>query len=399
VLYGPGITHAAYFDLDGDGAIETVIIKFASNLTYLPSQLEFTIKDDVDGIAVTRLARLDNDEIEFFVNQNDIPVKSQVVVTLDDPFPIGMTTVTPYPDSYGHSFREDSVPISERDFPVADSVPPVIVKAEISDPDITDQPQTITVTFSEAVNINPDAVEPLLVKRDSVLLNDEGLEIVSITQVEGRPDQYIFELAQGTYAVGGDSVAININGEVTDALGRAPEVINYTRGEGKSPAQELKSFHISRPKDQLRGASISDLSRNTDSFILIGASGEAIIEGECSGCYVQEEGKFVGPVFSFIVEFPVKYEFIIYDNLGRYITTGKGQVLEGDLPFLEDVTQDGDIRPRYKVRIVWDGRDETGTKVGSGVFVIKATFSFPENLDLGSQASTIDFLKKFGHIK
>jgi hypothetical protein len=401
VLYGPDIAQASYLDQDGDGRIETVIINFESPLQGLPDQLEFNIHD---GVTLhTRTALLAGGEIAFNQSVAGANITTQIVVTLADPFPRGVTSVSPFPESYGHSFRQDDVPISEGDFPVEDLVPPVITSAVFSDPDIIDQPQKLTVTFSEPVVIDPNAVQPLIIKRDTLNLTELGLEVISITPVDGRTDKYVFELAQGTdyFAVNGDSVSININGEVTDILGTAPETLNFTAGEGKSPSQSIKSFTISPPDSQLPGVPNEAVIGNQSEFILINQDNQPLpgnSEGKCQDCYVEQDGNFVGPVFTFVIEFPVDYQFVIYDNLGRHIVTTTGKVKQEDLSSFLDVSEEG-TRPKYEVRVVWDGRNENGTRVGSGAYILRAKFVFPVDPSVGTTGANKKFLRKFGYGK
>ncbi len=393
--YGPGVKNSVAYDLDEDGRMETIVINFDESIEELPDQLRFVVLDN--GIEHERLAQESEGEIEFSGSN-----KSQITVTLNNPFPFGVTDIE-YPDDYGQTFRQDNVPISASTFPMLDSVPPVISHVEAEDPG-TGSTQIITVTFSEAVDVKDEAKNPITIFRKDTNLTDNLIDILGIVEVEGKENQYEIEISSsdGYYVIEGDSVAITPNGEIGDKKGNVPKSLIFTTTKGEAPLQEIGKYTVSHPEDQARNVDPDLVKNNSENFILVDSRGIPISgskNGKCDDCTVQTgDGDFIGPVIKFVTEFPVSYTFVVYSNLGHYLTTSSGKITTDDFVQMRDVSGADALRPRYEARVVWDGMIDDGIKVGSGVYILKAIFKYDPDETLGAAKNEYDFVSRVGFV-
>src|SRR5213075_67262 len=98
-------------------------------------------------------------EIQFAKKSDNSDDRSRLVITLSDPFPYGVTSVA-NPDSSGHTFRQDNVPMVDGNFRVDDSVPPVIISAVLQAASGPNKQVSVLVTYSEPVNLASPTIDP-----------------------------------------------------------------------------------------------------------------------------------------------------------------------------------------------------------------------------------------------
>ncbi len=402
VKYGPELDKACYRDLNGDGRIETVIIHYLEPLKYVPDKLQFDITDAA-GVSAERIALNSAGEIAFPPNGPGSLDQSTLVVTFSNPFPFGITSVA-NPDSSGRSFRQLNIPMADGKFRVDDSVPPVIVKADVTT-DKADGHPVINVTYSEPVKLAEPFLEPIVFKRDTVLFTAKDLPISHVEKSGDR--EYTFHLQNGTTfkPVGGDSIAINNNGETRDLNNLAPKNLVFTPMGGPSPSQALSGFYVTFANGSQSSAAGAAESPDKDyTFIPVDAKGAAMPgtqNGHCGTCNPLQGSVFSGSLIVIVTKQPVDYDFIIYSNLGQVVTRGSGKVEEADLRLLDKVEgadQDPN-QPEYVQRIVWTGRTENGQVAGTGAYVLKASFHYEKNFKTGARSSNGIKITKFGFMR
>ncbi|MDB5049224.1 MAG: hypothetical protein JWO30_2295 [Fibrobacteres bacterium] len=401
--YGPEFDKAAYRDLNNDGRIETVTIHFQEALGALPDKLLFKITD-ATGASSERTALSSAGEIQFPADGSGSADYSSLVVTLANPFPFGVTSVA-NPDSSGHTFRQLNIPMVDADFRVDDSVPPVIVRAEVST-DKSDGHMKVLVTYSEPITLAEPFLEPLVFKRDTVVFTAKDIPVKSIEKVNAT--QYAFNLTpEATFKpVGGDSVSINNNGETRDLSGIAPKSLVFTPMGGSAPSQGVSDFFVTfanGSKSDAKGA--AEPQDKNIRFIPVDASGYPVPgdnNGKCGGCASPLQGDvFTGSVIYIVTKQPVTYDFTIFSNLGQLVTRGSGTVEEADLHLLDKVEDPGKDpnQTQYVQRIVWTGQTESGQMVGTGAYVLKAVFHYDRNFKTGARASSSTKITKFGFLR
>lgn len=403
VKYGPEFDKAAYWDLDGDGRIETVIIKFQEGLANLPEQLKFHIVD-ASGIASDRTAQVSKDNIRFSVKPDATLDNSLLLVTLVNPFPYGVTSVA-FPDTSGRTFRQLNIPMVDGVFRVDDSVPPVIVNANVVKPDKDNPLMRVIVTYSEPVALSDVAIEAIVFKRDTVVFTAAQMPVKSIQKLGDR--EYAFNLQPGAefVPVGGDSVAINNNGETRDLFGRAPTVRIFAPMGGSAPSQSVSEFYVTFANGSKSNPQSSSVTPDLD-HVLIPVDGKGYAlpgsgGGKCGSCTAKQGELFSGSVIVIVTKYPVTYEFSIYSNLGQLVARAGGKVEEDDLKLLdkkEDPSHDPNLT-EYTQRIVWTGRTLNGQMAGTGAYILKATFRYDRSFKTGGRPSVTSKHTKFGFLR
>jgi hypothetical protein len=399
--YGPEFDEAAYWDLDGDGRIETVRIRFRESLSALPDRLAFTIKDP----AGTHNRAAAGSEIAFRKADDGSEDRKSLVVTLSNPFPMGVTSVL-NPEESGQTFRQNEIPLMDGRFRVDDSAAPVIVKAAVRGPD-RDNPLTrVVVTYSEPVTLADVSLEPVVFKRDTVVFDRTQIPVSRPEKLGER--EWAFHLQDGAdfSPVGGDSVAINNNGETSDLAGRTPKTRVFAPVQGGAPTQSISGFYVTFANGSKSDpVAFDDAAPSGNGFIPVDSKGHPIqgsSDGKCGGCDPGEEGRFGGSVIHVITKQPVTYELSVYTNLGEPVTRTEGKVTEEDLRLLERKMPAGSNDPNdaeYVQRIVWTGIASNGQVVGTGAYVLKAVFKYDKSFRTGAKAATNTRITRFGFIR
>jgi hypothetical protein len=404
IKYGPEFDKAAYWDLDADGRIETVDIRFLEQISGLPNQLKFHIEDAL-GVGVDRIAKLSDNEIAYGHKTDNSEDKSHLIVTLTNPFPYGVTSVA-HPDTSGRTFEQLSIPLVDGSFRVDDSVPPVILKADVKGPD-KDSPLThVVVTYSEPITLDLSiAIEPVVFKRDTVIFTTSQMPVERVQKV--NETQYVFHLkAGGEFTpVGGDFVAINNNGETRDLSRRAPSERTFAPIGGAVPSQGVSDFYVTFANGSRSNAqSVSNDANQEHILIPVDGNGYPLpgsIDGKCGSCISKEGDIFAGSVIVVVTKFPVNYDFSIYSNLGQLVARSGGKIDEEDLRLLEkreDPSRDPNLT-QYTQRIVWTGRTFDGQMAGTGAYVLKATFKYEQSFKTGARPSMSTKFTKFGFLR
>jgi hypothetical protein len=401
VKYGPDFDKAAYRDLDGDGRIETVTIRFLDALPVLPAKLGFKIVD-ATGASADRTAA--GGEIKFAPAAGGGEDHNSLIVTLANPFPFGMTSVA-NADSSGHTYRQADIPMVDATFRVDDSVPPVIVSAEVTTDKATNQPKVL-VTYSEPINLAEPSLEPLVFKRDTLEFTGKDLPIAKMEKTDTR--HWAFWIQSGTdyKPVGGDSVAINNNGETRDANGIAPKRKLFEPLFGPAPGQKISDFYVTFANGSRADAAGGSATVNNDAvFIPVDSKGYPVPgdagAGKCPSCAAQDNGNFAGSVIHILTKQPVHYDFTIFSNLGQVVVHGSGDVAEADLSLLDKIESESHdpSQTQFVQRIVWTGRTDKGVMAGTGAYVLKAVFHYERNLKTGAHASAETKITRFGFMR
>lgn len=401
IKYGPEFDKAAYFDLDGDGRIETVRIHWLEDLGELPEKLQFTIKD----AAGTHEREADGGEIAFDRNTAGSEDRQGVTVTLAEPFPKGVTSVS-NPDSSGRTFRQNGIPLMDGRFRVDDSVAPAIVGAEVKGPDREHPLTRVIITYSEPVKLADLAVEPVVFKRDTVTFDLTQIPIARMERMSETEWAVHLQAGASFTPVGGDSVAVNNNGETSDLAGRSPKTRVFAPVRGGAPGQSVSGFFVTFPngsKSDVTGP--AEVPFTGTGFIPVDSRGYPMpgsLDGKCGSCDAGRNGNFGGAVINVLTKQPVTWEFAIYTNLGELVSRASGKITEADFALLDKIEPVGNKDPNevQKVqRIIWTGYSKEGQAVGTGVYVVKATFKYEKSFKTGAKAAVNTRINRFGFMR
>ncbi len=405
VKYGPDFDKSAYWDLDADGRIETVDIHLKELLRALPNKLKFHITDAL-GVGYDRTAQLSAKEIAFGLKSDNSTDPSHIVVTLANPFPFGVTSVA-FPDTSGRTFLQWDVPFVNTTFRVDDSVPPVILKADVVNKDKDNPLIRILITYSEPITLDLQlAMEPVVFKRDTAVFTIDQMPVERIQKLSET--EYTYHLKSGSTftPVGGDFVAINNNGETKDLFGRTPTVRIFTPMGGAVPSQSVTDFYVTFANGSKSKAEAVPTSPEPDHVLIpVDSKGYAIPgrseNGKCENCVAKEGDLFLGSVIVVVTKYPVTYTFSIFTNLGQLVAKATGKIEEEDLKLLdkkEDPTHNPNLT-EYTQRIVWTGRTLNRQMAGTGAYVLKATFHYDQSFKTGARSSFSTKLTKFGFLR
>ncbi len=362
-------------DRDGDGRLETAIVTFSGPLPALPARLEFAFADGAiaGSSAATAPASI--------AAVPGAPNRAQV--TFPVPLPFGLTSFAAAPPP-GRAFAQADIPLRDTLFAVADSAAPVIISAEVREPDSTQPLKRLLITLSEPATIDPAAPEPLAFRGEAVAVGQGrafplgAVRIARMEKIGDRRYQFLLDSGSAVLPVAGDSVALSLDGSARDAYGNTPVHPQFRRLEGRPPAPGPLDVYVTFPngtRDAPASGSPNVSPRlppgAVPAFIPVGREGAPLPgPGRCSGCAAFRDGRFAGPVFQLQVPGPTAYAFRIFTNTGAFVARGQGRVEAEDLDALEKRGGPGGVR--YLARIVWTGRAESGGQAGTGVYVLTA---------------------------
>jgi hypothetical protein len=308
-------------------------------------------------------------------------------------------------DSSGRTYRQADIPMVDAVFRVDDSVPPVIVSAVVSTDKTTNQAKVV-VTYSEPVNLAEPALEPLVFKRDTLEFTAKDLPIAKVEKTDARHWTFWVQSGSGYRPVGGDSVAINNNGETRDTNGIAPKRKAFTPMSGPAPGQEISGFYVTFSNTSRSHATGGSATMGNDAvFIPVDSKGYPVPgdpgDGKCPNCAAQDNGNFAGSVIHILTKQPVHYDFTVYTNLGQVVVHGSGEITEADLGLLDKVESESHdpSQTQYLQRIVWTGRTDNGMVAATGAYVLKAVFRYERNLKTGARASSETRITRFGFVR
>ena len=361
------VKKAWYLDVNGDGKVERAVVQFNAKPASIPDQLRFTLGGQTKTVAESKN--------EIVVG----PDSAHVTVSFSPPFPFGVTSVD-NPATSGHNFNQVDIALTEGDFPVEDSVPPVIVKAESKEPGGGDPLKRIIITYSEPVDIRAAAVQPLVFKQ-------EGREVTAanVLLTPGQSTgatQYTFhvEAASGVYPGYGDSVAIQINGETTDRVagrsGIGPSIKLFQVIEGERPKSKPIRLEVVFPNGSSSipaGNAIQPAIRLDKPFIMVGSDGTPLQgngPARCGECIAIQNNVFVGPVFRILTPGPVAFQFKIFSHFGEFLGQASGKFETQDLPLLKKQNDSSGVY--YEAPVVWTGSSLAGRKAGTGAYILSA---------------------------
>jgi hypothetical protein len=221
--------------------------------------------------------------------------------------------------------------------------------------------------------------------------------------------------AQTTFTVPASTGKCILKVEVSDKCGRVnfSSVVSNVANGGDVPVTKgndqtgnvTVTFANGSKSDPGKGTSVSgsDLTF-PDLSVAVDRSGAPLpgtSNGKCSACPVGEPGGFVGPVINLTLEGAAEYRFKIYNTLGEFVCELKGKVEEADLPLLQTtaIHAAGGDRTGYLQRIIWTGRGQNGQRVATGAYILNAELRYPADPAKNIGASTLTYLKTFGHVR
>lgn len=380
---------AWYLDKNADGIVDAAGLEFAAPLKTSPS---FVF--NLGGAATVKI-----DSTNGLVIAPDR--KSATVVFLASPFTAIKTDIVPATDYGTMTSVVEDMTVSAR-FSIRDSVAPVILSALLtyaSYSDAAHQNDTLKLKLSEPVTLTDPANARNIIWGVSPSNAKEILHIQpGVIQVAPDFLLVLFDTSKAyTQLYNGDSVRIapiDAAGEMTDRNGNAPTLAlaKWTRIQAAPRPPRFDVGIFPKPVMVIDPAINPDnpvLSQGPQISVWVGSTGMdangkfypikgSSVEG---GSGINREsviGNAIGPKFT--VNGPFEATAIIYDNIGTYV--GQTTIKVDTNMIMSDVVKyDSTGAPlmgkfagkdgSFEIAILWNGKNESGKYVGSGVYMFR----------------------------
>lgn len=379
-----------YLDKDGDGRIETAVIRFDSNISVPPKAITFT---------------------DPFARANPLAPVAQAA----GPGGTIIYTLPPFAAGTGFAAEALAAIVAELEFAtqtvvMSDSVGPVakVVKsfpvAAIQGTG-ADRAASVEIEFSEPVPLDPASlVFPLEIKRGVGLVVDAEVKVASVETLS--PARYRFTFAPNSkYPVLGDSARLPTARPVMDAAGNRSDMRYFVPVTGE-PARADADLNV-RLTDPI--------TRSSQVVILRAISNPVVVHGDrtCVNCGAlgsvlptQEPVKLggLGPTWNVKTKFPFTYSMAFYDNLGQFVNRAQGEVSPQDFEKLRLTETVGDS---VLVQLTFLPVAHDGRALGTGAYIMRGVMRIHDQTGIkGSQGETITLVptertlvSRFGYVR
>ncbi len=208
-LDAPLVGDAWYRDADGDGRAEKAVLLFTKPLPNSPEKLSFTLLD-AEGKSFERTAG--KSEIGFAAGS-----KTRIEVDFAPPLPFGATSI-PDSETNARTYRQTDIPLLDGSFFVMDSVPPVIVKAQVLPRTDALPYARIRVRVSESMHIGSGPYGIWAYKRKSEEAGEKELKILRLAKLSDRTYEITVDSTSPWQPASGDSIAFDPRGNFSDGF-------------------------------------------------------------------------------------------------------------------------------------------------------------------------------------
>jgi uncharacterized repeat protein (TIGR01451 family) len=197
-------------DANGDGGADSAVVVFSKALAASPDSLRIYFPDQVNYQTVK-------------TGQGSMqPNGNLLFVKFASPFGSATTSFTLGGQGSGFSFLTTGGAVRKFQFPVADSIGPIIIDAQVVERAGGATIDTLYVTFSEAIK------KTSLKGQSLILIKNGAPTVVAVDTVDSlTPSRFALACAAGSpQPLPGDSVRINTAGPVRDLYGNAAHPLN-----------------------------------------------------------------------------------------------------------------------------------------------------------------------------
>jgi len=197
-------------DGNGDGRADSAVVEYSQAMTAPPDSLVFYFPNQTDSQTVK-------------AGQGTMQLSGNVLyVKFASPFPAATTSFTSGVTGNGWSYIMNNGAVRRFQFPVADSIGPIITSAQVVERASGATIDTLYVTFSEAI-------APASLKGASLILIQNGVpNVINVESAQKLTvSRFALALTSGTpQPQPGDSLRINPAGPVRDLYDNAANVLN-----------------------------------------------------------------------------------------------------------------------------------------------------------------------------
>jgi len=296
-------------------------------------------------------------------------------------FAAGVTGFTGDNRNSGRSFLTYDGKPRVSAFTLADSVGPVLARAVVAPASGAGLPDTLTVTFSEAIDYATTESHPFQGWQAGV--SHPAFDINVTGKVDIQSTRLVLLLDPGSKLLLAPGDSLRIAAGITDLIGNRPAANNrYVLVEGNPrlpPAVldvqwDVRKHRWSGPDGNPFVFSAQD---GADWVPVLGSVGSFVrnCTGDC-GQRLTPLLDSLTPPPSIMITFdrPFRYQSLIFSNLGAFVAGIAGEIgptlLDGTGGSSAQVHAD----PKtgiYRLRLIWNGKAANGTQAGSGAYVWK----------------------------
>lgn len=378
----PSANLVEYYDVDGDGSMDSVVVRFSSKVTAadienfyfsFPWYSSRGLLIELQALPRDLVLSEDGMSVGWRVRSNVNVASGLTSIGMDIP----AATLYTYYDIFGNTF------VSSQTVAIADKMAPVIVAASLHYGE-SDKRDTLTVTFSEPVDYSSLSGKDFFAYihgKDTIDLNPSKM----LWNADGKSVRLVLvESTDGI--VPGDSLIV-VRGKksaIADTYGNesvenaSPVVIGGLLGKmvesvkmgfydpEKYVSSTLNSVSISYVSNQTRTSDLRD--EGTLGHLI--SLGERFVPQLIDGAKLDADGNYDPAVLDSInpedvfVNFSVSY----FDNLGQYVTDTTFNIPCNSPAF---GASQNCLTTDKKVFVNWNYKDHTGRLVGSGIYIVE----------------------------
>jgi hypothetical protein len=378
-----------FLDTDGDGAVDKAVVNYSMPLKAVPDSLQLWFPDAAAQKAFAASAG-------GFTFQG-----SRVEAKLSPPFAAGVTGFTGDNRNSGRSFLTYDGKPRISAFTLADSVGPVLTRAVIAPASGAGLPDTLTVTFSEAIKYTPGESHPFQGWQAGAAHSASEINVTGSVDIQSA--RLILLLDPGSKLLLSPGDSLRISAGILDLIGNRPAANNrYVPVEGNPrlpPAVlnvqwdtqwDMGHQRRSRADGKPFVLSVQDPTgiwtavQGSDGSIARRCTDNGTDPGPGTGANFNcgpsvtpaIDGSIPSPSILITFDRPFRYQSLIFSNLGAFVAGMAGEVpatlLDGTGGSSAPVHAD----PKtgiYRMRLIWNGKAVNGTQAGTGAYVWKVS--------------------------
>jgi fibro-slime domain-containing protein len=375
-----------FLDRDGDGRIETAVVRFDSNFRTRPKEIRFTDPFNraiaAPPVSAETGARSMTYSLSPFTPGTGFPADSLAAI-LAEPGVFGAQKAA----------MEDSVgPVLKYAVSVPSANPAML--------------PTLDVEFSEPVAM--DAVGkafPFDLKRNGAPVDAGAIRIVSMQPLSPIAYRFTFP-ADSKYPVPSDSLRITKGAPLAD-LRANPSRMAFFVPVGGSPARTAADLVIGLEKGVTSGP---DFPKRPN-------PNPVVVHGQktCANC--EDAGvrellptrdpaliSSLGPTWNVKTKYPFRYSLFFYDNLGQFVNKAEGDV---DPSRFEALRAEGTVGDSVIVSLTFLPVSRTGNGIASGAYIMKGVLRIRDQPGLkGPQGEQVmlapterTIVSRFGYLR
>lgn len=367
----PKPIRGVYYDRDGDGRIETLVVQLSDawNSDIIP-RFDF-------GLPPEERRNQSPDSTKPFPEVQNIWDETRFVIQFKEPFRYGATG---FSNLKGILWEDWKDTVYADSFPIVDSVAPVIMDAAIHRTELYSQKDTLYFTPSEPIRLRPgeDWLQVAMCPDGKAVCSD------SVRVWKTVPAGFVTVLPDGRYVM---LVPPGTAGSIrpTDPI-RFLTGVSDTAGNRVNPAGVIwktivqgaprPPFVTVKPPPFIPRIDAAERDRAAPGGILFKATsgnGDQLKYWDPQRGYLSDDDPEVrrvcrldeycnGPTIN--INRPVRMIIYLYDNGGTYVLSRTVDITQADLDALS-----GDKLDRLKISLQWNHRTVDGNVVGTGVYI------------------------------